>query len=43
MTYRILIVEDEPILTKLLSTYLQNHDYAVSVAYGGMLLPESST
>ena len=32
MAYRILIVDDEPILTELLSTHLQDHGYAVSVA-----------
>ena len=32
MAYRILIVDDEPILTELLSTHLQDHGYTVSVA-----------
>ena len=32
MVYRILIVDDEPILTELLSTHLQDHGYTVSVA-----------
>ena len=32
MAYRILIVDDEPILTELLSTHLQDHGYRVSVA-----------
>ncbi len=32
MAYRILIVDDEPILTELLSSHLQDHGYTVSVA-----------
>ena len=32
MAYRILIVDDEPILTELLSSHLQDHGYMVSVA-----------
>ena len=32
MAYRILIVDDELILTELLSTHLQDHGYMVSVA-----------
>ena len=32
MAYRILIVDDEPILTELLSTHLQDHGYTVSAA-----------
>ena len=32
MAYRILIVDDEPILTELLSAHLQDHGYTVSVA-----------
>ena len=32
MAYRILIVDDEPILTELLSSHLQDHCYMVSVA-----------
>ena len=32
MAYKILIVDDEPILTELLSTHLQDHGYMVSVA-----------
>ena len=32
MAYRILIVDDEPILTELLSAHLQDHGYTVSAA-----------
>ena len=32
MVYRILIVDDEPILTQLLSFHLQDHGYTVFVA-----------
>ena len=32
MTYRILIVDDEPFLTELLSSHLRDHGYMVSVA-----------
>ncbi len=32
MAYKILIVDDEPILTELLSTHLRDHGYTVSVA-----------
>ena len=38
MAYRILIVDDEPILTELLSTHLQDHGYKFSLGTGKLLL-----
>ncbi len=32
MAYKILIVDDEPILTELLSSHLQDHGYTVYTA-----------